>query len=175
MCLPYKTLNFLCSEGWVHTKISTSSSPMHCTVSLWPGGGRYLPTSWRFYKWESLCRYWRGVEWVRKQDFWFWGNKKPLSLPGNEPRHRYSALHSSRLHFPSHRSAAVLVLPVFQTLVQLRYIRCFSALRRTEQAPHRTAERYCQCPPTARAPSPAAAHPTYADETSRAITFLTSL
>jgi hypothetical protein len=39
------------------------------------------------------------AEWVRKQDFKFWRNEKSLSLPGNDPRHRSSAFHSSRLHF----------------------------------------------------------------------------
>jgi hypothetical protein len=65
------------------------------------------------------------AEWVRKQDFKFWRNKKSLSLPGKNPRQQSSVFHSSRLHFASRRPAVVLFLQVFQTLEHLRCTRSY--------------------------------------------------
>ena len=61
----------------------------------------------------------------RKAGFQVLEKRKISFLAGKRSAPPAFSFHSSRLHFASHRSAAVLFLLVFQTLVQLRCRRSY--------------------------------------------------
>jgi hypothetical protein len=130
LCLPCKTPNFRRSERWIHTKMSTPSTPMHCTLNFMARGGggsigRYYRPADGFTREKDSCRKWRGSLVGQRAGFHVLEKWKISFLAGKRPRHQSSAIHSTRLHFASRRSAAALFIQVFQTLVQLRRIRSY--------------------------------------------------
>jgi hypothetical protein len=134
VCLPYKTLNFQCSESWIHTKLSTSSTPVHCVIILWPGERKYYWSANGFKKERASCRHWRG-NWVDlKAGFQVLYKLKISFLAGKRtapPVFRFSQ-QSVALCFTSRRCCPVLQF--FQTLSQLGYVRsCYSSDERSRR------------------------------------------